>query len=454
MYRKILIFFSVFLLSFASNGQTRKTINLDEAIKIALESNISVQQSRNSVEAQKSAKLPAIGSLLPSLNASGGFQRTQNWRPATGATQQYIPNYGVIEIPGSSGYSGTNSYNGSLSSSITLFNGFANIANINRTEANLKSAEFTFNRTKETIIFQTHQLFLNVVRTFQLLNVNEENLKRSRRQLERIEETNRVGLASLADVYRQRVATGNDELSLINSQNNYEKAKTDLLIFLSIDDLNEYDFDISSVPISIDTTELNLLKEQYKIFDKLVKQAMQNRSDYFAAVQNQNSAKNNITIARAGVYPSLYGNASYGVNNKEFSKIRDNKTFNLGLSVSLPIFSGFQTKNAIEQAKIAQMNSELQLNQIKRQIVADIQKALLDLEAIEKQLKVTQASVYSAEMDRKIAEEKYNLGAGTLLDLLIANTNFINAQSNNVNAIIGYLLAKKQMDFVLGNIAN
>ncbi|MBU2471322.1 MAG: TolC family protein, partial [Bacteroidetes bacterium] len=84
----------------------------------------------------------------------------------------------------------------------------------------------------------------------------------------------------------------------------------------------------------------------------------------------------------------------------------------------------------------------------------DIQKARLDLEAVEKQVKVTQASVFSAEMDRKIAEEKYNLGAGTLLDLLIANANYTNAQSNKVNAVIGYLLAKKQMEFVLGTISN
>ena len=69
-----------------------------------------------------------------------------------------------------------------------------------------------------------------------------------------------------------------------------------------------------------------------------------------------------------------------------------------------------------------------------------------------KQVMVTQTSVKSAEMDRKIAEEKYNLGAGTLLDLLIASANYTNAQSNKVNAIVGYMLSKKQTEFALGTI--
>lgn len=454
MHRKFLVVMAFLLITGFAHSQTSKLINLEKAIDIALERNLSTLQAKNNVESQMSSRQPAIGGLLPSLSASGGFQRNQYWRPPTGSTQQYIPGIGIIDVPGSSGYSAASSYTSSISSNVTLFNGFANIANLNRADANIRSAEYSYNRVKESTIYQTHQLFLNVVRTYELLKVNEENLKRSRRQLERIEETNKVGSASLADVYRQRVTTGNDELALINAQNNYEKSKADLLLFLAIDDHIGYDFDISGVPTDIDTVEFDIVNKQYSNFDELLKQATESRSDYLASIQNLNASSSNLTVAQSGLYPTVYGNASYGMNNKEFSKISDNKSLTLGLGVSLSIFNGFQTQNAIEQAKISKKNSENQLNQTGRQIAVDIQKARLDLEAVEKQIKVTQASVFSAEMDRKIAEEKYNLGAGTLLDLLIANANYTNAQSNKVNAVIGYLLAKKQMEFVLGTISN
>ncbi len=454
MKQKFIIGILFLIITSLAQSQTSKMINLEKAIDIALERNLSTLQSKNNKESQIHSRQPAIGGLLPSLSVSGGFQRTQNWRPATGSSQQYIPGYGTIEIPGSSGYSASNSYNSSISSSITLFNGFANIANISRADANIRSAEYTYNRVKESTIYQTHQLFLNVVRTYQLLKVNEENLKRSRRQLERIEETNKVGSASLADVYRQRVTTGNDELALITAQNNYEKAKTDLLLFLALDEYTGYDFDIDGIQTDIDTAEFDIVNKQYSNVDELFKQATELRSDYLASIQNLNASESNLTIARSGLYPNLYGNASYGISDKKLSSISDNRNLNMGLTVSFSIFNGFQTQNIIEQAKITKKNSEYQLDQLRRQIAVEIQKARLDLEAIEKQVNVTQTSVFSAEMDRKIAEEKYNLGAGTLLDLLIANANHTNAQSNKVNSVIGYLLAKKQMEFVLGKISN
>ena len=98
------------------------------------------------------------------------------------------------------------------------------------------------------------------------------------------------------------------------------------------------------------------------------------------------------------------------------------------------------------------MNAQEDMNQSERQIAVDIRKALLDLSQAEKRIIVTKTSVASAEMDRKIAEEKYNLGAGTLLDMLVANANYTNAVSGKVNAIFDFLLAKKSMEYALGSI--
>lgn len=421
---------------------SKNTINLDKAIEIALQQNITVLQSKNNLESQQSTFQSAIGGLLPNLNASGSFNRTQSWQDVTGLLGDQTL------------FSARNSYSSGISSNVTLFNGFANIANVNRSNSNIKSSEYSYQRMKQNIIYQTHQMFLNVVRTQQLLKVNEENLKRSSRQLERIEEMNRVGAISLADVYRQRVTTGNDELALINAQNNFEKAKADLALFLSIETAAAYEFDISGISIEVDTSEFALINSEYQDKNALANKAIKMRPDYQSATQNVRSAQSSLTIARSGLYPIVSASASYGLSDKELAKISDNRSLSTGVTLSLPIFSGFQTKNAIEQAIIVQRNADDLLKQNERQILVDIQKAQLDIEAAQKQVKVTQTSVFSAEMDRKIAEEKYNLGAGTLLDLLIANANYTNAQSNQVNAAISYLLSKKQMEYALGTISN
>src|SRR5437773_1927567 len=208
-------------------GQGPVTITLDKAVDLALEKNIQIIQGQNSVEARQSSVQASVGNLFPSLSASGSYFNRRDWSPATAAGSRFIDGVGNIPTSASDGFSLSESYNAGFSSSITLFNGFANYASVNRTKADASASEYTLNRTQHSVILQTNSLFLNVVSTSQLLKVTDDNLKRSQRQLERITESNKVGSVALADVYRQRVQVGTDELSLIQAQSSHEKAKAD-----------------------------------------------------------------------------------------------------------------------------------------------------------------------------------------------------------------------------------
>lgn len=434
-----------------SPGQDSKTITLQSAVDLAVERNISVILARNTVEATQSAKQAAVGAMLPSLDLSGSFSRTQNWSKAQGGVVFYqgIP----ISVGGANDFRANNSFSGGISSQVVLFNGFANTSGVSRAQSNVVSADRTLDRSQQTTIYQTNQLFLDVVRTFQLLKVNGDNLKRSERQLERITESNKVGAVAIADVYRQKVQLGSDELALIQAESNHEKAKADLIAYLGIDFDQEYKFDFSGIPDNIDTSEFAPLNGQYANFEALYKSAIEKRPDYQASVENLNSADASVTMARAGYFPTVSLQGSYGYNNTELSNLTDNRNLYFGVNINLPIFSGFSTQNQIEQAQVGRRNADEQLKQSQRQLRVDIRKALLDLESAEKQVSVTQTSVESAEMDRKIAEEKYNLGAGTLLDLLIATANYTTTLSNKVNAVTGYLLSKKQAEYAMGTLS-
>ena len=435
----------------ASPGQDSKTITLQSAIDMAVEHNISVIQARNSVEASQSARQAAVGAMLPSLDLSGSFSRSQTWSTQEAGVVFYqgIP----ISVGGGTGFRASNSFSSGISSQVVLFNGFANSSNVSRAQSAAASSDYNLSRTEQAAIYQTHQLYLGVVQTFQLLKVNEDNLKSGERQLERIVESNKVGAVAVADVYRQKVQVGSDELALIQAQSNHEKAKADLIAFLGIDFNQEYKFDFTGIPDSIDTTEFAQLNARYANFDELCKSAIEKRPDYLAAVENLNTADASVTMARAGYLPTVSLNGSYGYNNTELSNLTDNRNLYFGFNINLPIFSGFSTQNQVEQAQVQKRNANEQVKQDLRQVRVDVRKALLDLESSEKQVSVTQSSVVSAEMDRKIAEEKYNLGAGTLLDLLVATANYTTALSNKVNAVVGYLLSKKQAEYALGTLS-
>ncbi|MFQ5797889.1 MAG: TolC family protein [Bacteroidota bacterium] len=427
--------------------KTPVALTLKRSIEIALGQNTQVILAQHTVEAQQSNVLAAYGNLLPTVSASASWRR-DNVDLERGFFQEGL---GFVSRGVSST---TNSFRTSAGASFTIFDGFGNTASLNRARAGALSSEFSLDRTKQTVVFTTTQLYLNVLRTEQLLKVAQDNLKRSMRQLERIEESNRIGAVALADVYRQQVVVGNDEISMIQAKNNYDRAVADLVYYLGLNALDEYQFEDPSIPSDVDTAEFLSVNERYRDVRSLLDQALELRPDYQSAIENLNRARSGVTAARAGHFPTVSGFTSYALNSDEISALADNRTLTWGISLRLPIFNGWQIDNAVQQAKVDRKNAEETLSQAHRQIQVDLRKSLLDLEAAQKRIEVSQKSVQSAEEDRRIAEERYNLGAGTLLDLLTANAQYTTAVSNKVNAVYDYILAKRQMEYFLGTLTS
>ena len=429
----------------SNNSNAPPTLTLENSIGIALVQNTGVIFAQNALQGQQSNVLAAVGNFLPTVSASGLWSR-QNLQTQT----VYLQGIGNLPFAQSST---TNTFRTSASAGFTIFDGFRNTSNLGRARAAALSAEFSLDRTKQTVVFRTTQLYLSVLRTEQLLSVAEDNLKRSMRQLERIEESNRIGAVALADVYRQQVVVGNDEVAVIQVKNNYDRAVADLVYYLGLNALDEYRFEDPAIPTSIDTAEFFSVNDQYRDVRSLLDQALKLRPDYQSAIENVNRAGSGVTVARSGHFPTVSGFTSYGLSSPEFSELRDNRTLAWGISISFPIFNGWQVHNAVQQAKVDKKNAEESLNQAQRQIQVDLRKSLLDLEAAQKRIEVSEKSVKSAEEDRRIAEERYNLGAGTLLDLLTANAQRTTAVSNRVNAVYDFILAKRQMEYFLGTLA-
>jgi len=425
------------------------TLTLEKSVQIAIDKNLSVIQARNNFAAQQYGVTAATGGLLPSFGASASFSRNQAWTPSGVSIQggQYVK-YG--------GYSPSNQYSTGVSGSYVLFNGFANTSNISYARSNANASEYTLDRTQQTTVNQTHVSFLNIFRTYELMKVSNDNLERDKKQLERIVESNKVGALALADVYRQQAQVGADEFALIQAQSNHEKAKADMIAFLGVDIGMEYTFDFSGIPSDIDTTEFAPLNATYSDYQNLVSTAIAKRPDYRGSIETLNSAEASVTMARASYMPTITASGSFGYSGFDYlsgsNYLTDNRALSFGFNASLPIFNGFSRENQVEQAQVGRMNAEQQVKQNERQVRVDVRKALLDLEAAEKEVRVSQTTITSALMDRQIAEEKYNLGSGTLLDLLTASANYTTAVSNKVSGVVDYLTAKKQMEYVLGVI--
>ena len=428
----------------SQSDQQSVPITLSDAVQLGLQQNLSVLQAENSINAAKSTVLAAYGDYLPSVSFSGGWSRQQTDRAAS--TQ--IIGGQPFNLPAS--FSVDNSFSTSLSVGYTLFDGFSREATLGRATSYRDATIEQANRTKQSIVYLVESSYLNILRTEQLVRVSEENLKRDQRQLDRIVESNKLGALSVADVYRQQSQVASDEVGLITAQNNFDKAKADLASLIGLDMSKEYEFVDRSIMTDLSKEELDATMQKYSNYEGLWKRALAARPDYLSAKDSYNAASSGVVSARRGYFPSIVAYGRYSMANESFKTLSENKTTSWGLSLSWTIFDGFLTNQQIQTAVASERNAELSMAQTERNIAVDVKKALLDLEAARKQYDAAQKGLVSATQDRKTAEERYNVGSGTLLDLLVANAGYVNAEANTINASYNFIISRRNVEYSLG----
>jgi outer membrane protein len=433
------IILSTFIISAFIFPQEKLT--LEKAINIALHKNSTLIKSENQIESFESGVQSSYGNFLPTLDANANWQ----WNK-TDQQGLYVDQTTGQVIDGSQQL---RSYNLGIGTNWILFNGLSNLASLSRSKNDLESAQLTLERLKQDIVYQTMTLYYQVVYNSQLLNVKKDDLKWNEKNYETIKERNRLGAATLADVYQQEVSTGNAELELIRTENLLETSKKDLLFYLGIDVLEEFTFTDTLTSIDMEILNSNLLS-QYQDLSELVTNALNKRYDYKSAQLDYESSKEGVTIAQSGHWPSLIANGSYSWFGTTVDNIDQNKNLQVGLNLNIPIFEGWSVSERVQIAEVLSKNSEVELSDLERQIKKEIKTNFLDLQTAQKALVVSEKNIAAARENLKIEEEKYLLGAGKLLDVLIANSRYTSALSDLLNSQFGFIVLSQQLKYNLG----
>ena len=440
--RTLFAFILILIIPISSFAQ--KELSLKQAIQIALHKNSSIQKGLNNLESSESNVKQSYGNFLPTLGLGASWDWTRSDVSGFGTVV-----IGGVQVPSFAVTTQTRNYQWNINTNWTLFDVLANLATLSNTKNELKSSKLSLERLKQDIVFQTSSLYYDIINNQQQLKVNKDNLKWNKKNLETIRERNKLGAATLADVYQQEVATGNSELELIKTSNSFEIAKSNLLFYLGLDVLEEYVFSDTLTTEESEILNTDLSKD-YKNLSDIVDNALNSRLDYKSAQLNLESAVNGVTIAKSGHLPRLVANGFYTWRGDNINDIDRSKTLSVGLSLNIPIFTGWSVDNRVQFAKVDMKNKEVELNDLQRDIKRQIQTTYLDLQAAQKGLTVSQSNVASAGENLKIEQERYSLGASKLLDVLVANSNYTKALSDLINAQFAYIVLSKKLKYYLG----
>ena len=433
---------TIYLLLFVVMTQavfSQKTLSVDEAVRIALQRNVTLMKTGENLKSTQTGVQTAYGALLPSVNG----QVAWTWNKSTTIAGLYGPNSPSFQLD-------TRTYTAGVASNWTLFDGLANFANLSKNEKTFESAKFQFSKLKQDVVFQTLSSFYDVLDAQKLLAVKEEDLKWNQKNFEIISERNKLGAVTLADVYSQQVKTGNAELELIKAKNSYQTLKSAFQYYLGLDVLEEYSLQ-DPAPLDMTKADVGLQTENEQITNS-INEALKSRDDYLSAKLSLQSAQESITIAKAGYLPSVTNQVSIGSQVDDVKNLFKTTNYSVGLSLNIPIFSGWSTSSQIQMAQVDTKVKEIELEDLSKQIKRDIQRNFLDLQSAYKAIDVSTQNVKAAEENRRIQQEKYSLGSTTLLDVLIANSDYTTAVTNLINSQYAYRKLKDEARYLLGKL--
>lgn len=418
-----------------------RTIQFDEAVRIALDQNTTLRRAINQSQRQDINVLDARMDFVPNLQLSSGTQRSfgRSFSQEEG---------GIVNET-------TDFFNTSVSTSVNVFNGFQDVASLE--EANLQSqaTDLDLQRTRQDVVFTVMEQFIGLVEAQEIVRVREEELDVQEQQLERVREFVEVGSQPRSDLFQQQALTAEAEQQLLSAEREVELGTTRLIQTLQLDPLADYNFEAPALD------DASLAVPEYDL-NRLLQNAFEQRADLQAAEFDMRAADQGVRIAQSGYYPSISIGGQYGSswssqaffpNNPDpsFFDVLDNRRGgSFSISLSFPIFDRLQTRNNVQRARAERLDAEYQRDDQRQQVAVQVRQAYLDVQNAAKQLDVAEARLQAAERARDAAQERYNLGSATFVELAQANADFVSAASGQVQARYNLVFQKKLVDYYLG----
>ncbi|TXE03438.1 TolC family protein [Algoriphagus aquimarinus] len=414
-------------------------IDLETAVAIALENNLTLKRSELNRLSNEATLLQNQGARYPSLTAgaSSNFNWGRSINPATNLFEtQRIGNINL-----------------NASSSATLFNAGRLTNTINQTKTILEQNLYNIESTKNTITLNVINFYVNVVFNQEQVKIAENQLKTTQDQLDRTIKLVNAGSLPFSDQLDLQSQLATNNVDLINAKSTLNGSMLSLAQALQIP--FSADFQIEKPELSIDDTFM-VSESSATIFQT----AVERMPEIKAAMLGVQSADYGIKIAKAGYSPtvSLFGNlGSNYVDLYELQfgdQIDRNFSQSAGLQLSVPIFSRMNNKASVQRATVQKKLAEVTELEARNQLRQDIETAFTNALASEQSYQASLTRIASLEESFRISQQRFELGAINSVDFQVAQNNLFSAQSQLVYDKYTYIFRVKVLDFYLGNPIN
>ena len=467
----------------AGQSATGPTLSLEDALALAKANNPTYLQSGNGRRRADANLRAARGQFLPQASTNFGTGYRQG-KPqffdgvAFGSNSDILSSSWGLNI------------NANLSAS--------SFGSVTAARANLDASTSDITTADQNLRLNVTSQYFLVLEDQAQNKLQDTLVALNRLQLDLARAKAGVGSATSLDVKRAEVALGTQQVAALRAKNT---ADVDLLrLFQAIGIPPQLNVQLTTIP--------PVVEPKFEL-SQLIAMATQSNPALRALVQRIDAAKANVNSMRAQYIPSLGFGASIGGSSQQYTdgnylvtqaqtslaseqaqcystdslrrgaglsgiptcgglvltptqaaQLRASNNnfpfkfisnpYTLSLSLSLPLFNGFQREQQIESSVADQSDAQYNLRAEQLKLTADVQSAHVTLVADYQALKLQEANSLAAREALQLAEERYRVGLNSLVDLQQARSDYETAEAGRINAVFEFHRAFAALESAVG----
>lgn len=411
-----------------------ETWSLEQCVDYAISHNISIKQNDLRIENGELALTEAKDGFLPQLDA--GASQSFNFGRGLTAENTYANR-------------NTSSTSWNVGFNLPLFQGMKEYKRIKVAKLSLRQYILESSSAKDNVALNVMSQYLQVLYCKEVVRSSRSQADLSAYQVERQKALIEAGKVAEATLYDLESVAAQDRLQVVAADNELQTAIVNLTNLLQLPSAEGFDVEgLSDTDPALSPAE-DVYSQAYNINNSLL-----------SARQSVKVADENIAMSKTGYLPTLsfsggLGSSFYtvsGMQSENFSsQMRHNFSTYLGLSLHIPIFDGFSTRNSIRRSHLQKLEAELALEQRETDLKKEIQLAYYQAKGARERYVTSEETL---ELTRKAFEstrERFDLGRATQADYEQAKNNLFKTEVTLIQARFEYLLRAKVLKFYQTN---
>jgi outer membrane protein len=404
--------------------QGDKVLTLNEAVRLARENHPRIKAAGQRVGAQEAVVRQELGAYYPTISMEGSYRNTLSSGTVTTSQRSF------------------DFLSGRTNFDMVLYNFGKREGTVGSARSDVDASLNDLRTAEDEIILAVREAYFGYLAAQALVKVREETVKDRELLVRRAQGFYEVGTRPKIDVARAESNLFNARADLIAAQNGVRVAWATLKNAMGAPDFPETPL-ADERAIAAVTTTLPQAKQA----------AFSTRPELKGFEAQRKAQDQRIAVSRRNHLPDVLLHADYGRQNAN----RDNPilplqpVWTVQLRLNIPIFDGFRTTHKIEEELRNYYSVRAKEEEKKQQIALEVEESYLKLIETGERIKANEAAVRAAKENLDLANGRYQVGVGSIIEITEAQTLYTDAQTNYIRAVYDHKIAEARLQKAIGS---